>query len=111
MSTETRELAVHPAGEQPEVGPWSAMAGTFAGRLHVEWGATAPVTPFGQMPFFIDCLKQAGRFDAWVADCPLWLTSPNASVIVSSADETEAVSDESGLKITLPPRSAARRRV
>jgi DDE family transposase len=78
MSTETRELAVHPAGEQPEVEPWSAMADTFAGRVHVEWDATAPVTPFGQLPFFIDYLKQAGLFDGWVADCPLWLTSPNA---------------------------------
>lgn len=78
MSTETRELAVHPVGEQPEVDPWSAIADTFAGRVHVEWDATAPVTPFGQLPFFIDYLKQAGLFDAWVADCPLWLTSPNA---------------------------------
>ena len=68
----------HPAGEQPEVEPWSAIADTFAGRVHVEWDATAPVTPFGQLPFFIDYLKQAGLFDAWVADCPLWLTSPNA---------------------------------
>jgi Transposase, Mutator family len=25
--------------------------------------------------FFIDYLKQAGLFDAWVADCPLSLTS------------------------------------
>ena len=30
------------------------------------------------MPFFIDYLKQAGLFDAWVADCPLSFTSPNA---------------------------------
>src|SRR5271156_4467982 len=78
MSTETRELRSHPAGEQPEVEPWSAIADTFAGRVHVEWDAAAPVTPFGQLPFFIDYLKQAGLFDAWVADCPLWLTSPNA---------------------------------
>jgi choline dehydrogenase-like flavoprotein len=35
-------------------------------------------TPFGQLPFCIDYLKQAGRFDAWVADCPLRLPSPNA---------------------------------
>jgi hypothetical protein len=56
----------------------SAIADTFAGRVHVEWDATAPVTPFGQLPFFIDYLKQAGLFDAWVADCPLSLTSPNA---------------------------------
>jgi hypothetical protein len=56
----------------------SAIADTFAGRVHVEWDATAPVTPFGQLPLFIDYLKQAGLFDAWMADCPLSLTSPNA---------------------------------
>nr|WP_294524153.1 hypothetical protein [uncultured Rhodopila sp.] len=32
--------------------------------------------PFGQLPFFIDYLKQAVLFDARVADCPLSLTMP-----------------------------------
>jgi hypothetical protein len=36
------------------------------------------VTPFGQLPFFIEYLKQGGLFDGWVADCPLSLSSPNA---------------------------------
>jgi hypothetical protein len=44
----------------------------------MEWDATAPVTSLGQLPFFIDYLKQAGLFDAWVEDCPLSFTSPNA---------------------------------
>ena len=78
MSTEQQDLIVHPAGEQPEVDAWSAVADTFAGRVHVEWDAEAPVTPLGQLAFFVDYLKQAGLFDAWVADCPLWLSSPNA---------------------------------
>jgi hypothetical protein len=78
MSTEQRGLVVHPMGEQPEVAAHSAIADTFAGRVHVEWDATAPVTPFGQLPFFIDYLKQAGLFDRWVNDCPLLFTSPNA---------------------------------
>jgi hypothetical protein len=78
MSTAMSDLAVHPRGEQPTVEPWSAIADTFAGRGHVEWDATAPVTPFGQLPLFIDDLKQAGLFDAFVADCPLSLSSPNA---------------------------------
>jgi hypothetical protein len=56
----------------------SAIADTFSGRVHVGWDAAAPVTPFGQLAFFIDYLKQAGLFDAWVADCPLAFTSPNA---------------------------------
>ncbi len=78
METQKRSIVVHPLGEQPTVEVRSAIADTFAGRVHVEWDATAPVAPFGQLPFFIDYLKQAGLFDAWVADCPLSLTSPNA---------------------------------
>jgi len=78
MSTTHRDLVAHPAGEQPAVDAWSATADTFAGRVHIEWDAAAPVTPLGQLAFFIDYLKQAGLFDAWVADCPLGLTSPNA---------------------------------
>src|SRR6201984_3773563 len=56
----------------------SAIANTYAGRVHVEWDATAPVTPLGQLPFFIEYLKQGGLFDGWVADCPLSLSGPNA---------------------------------
>ena len=36
------------------------------------------MTPLGQLPFFIDFLKAAGLFDAFVADCPLRYGSPNA---------------------------------
>ena len=78
MSTEQRDLVVHPTGEQPGVAANSVIADTFAGRVHVEWDATAPVTPFGQLPFFIDYLKQAGLFDRWVDECPLLFTSRNA---------------------------------
>ena len=78
MGTETTSLVAHPEGAQPEVEAWSAIADTYAGRVHVEWDATAPVTPFGQLPFFIEYLKQGGLFDGWVADCPLSLSSPNA---------------------------------
>jgi len=41
-------------------------------------GYEAALTPLGQLPFFIDFLKAAGLFDAFVADCPLRYTSPNA---------------------------------
>ena len=78
MGTQKPGIVDHLLGEQPTVEPCSAVADTFAGRVHVEWDATAPVTPFGQLPFFIDYLKQAGLFDAFVADCPLSLTSNNA---------------------------------
>jgi hypothetical protein len=78
MQAANKAIVAHPQGEQPTVEGRSAIADTFAGRIHIEWDATAPVTPFGQLPFFIDYLKQAGLFDAWVADCPLSFTSPNA---------------------------------
>src|SRR3954447_13077975 len=78
MKTHQQIILAHPQGEQPLVDARSAISATFAGRVHVEWDETAPVTPFGQLPFFIDYLKQAGLFDTWVADCPLSFTSPNA---------------------------------
>src|SRR5271155_2727318 len=78
MRTRIHPVLAHPSGEQPSVEVYSATADTFAGRIHVEWDSTAPVTPFGPLPFFVDYLKQAGLFDTWVADCPLSLSSPNA---------------------------------
>jgi hypothetical protein len=51
---------------------------TFGGRVHVEWDPAAPVTPLGQLPFFIEYLRLGGLFEPWVADCPLAYTSPNA---------------------------------
>src|SRR4029077_9768161 len=83
MSTDRAGAARHPAGEQPLVVDGkerSVIADTFAGRVHVEWekGEGAAMTPLGQLPFFIEYLKQGGLFDGWVAGCPLSLTSPNA---------------------------------
>jgi hypothetical protein len=78
MAHQIQGAVTHPRGEQPSVEEPSVIADTFAGRVHIEWDASAPVTPLGQLPFFIDFLKQANLFDPWVADCPLLLTSPNA---------------------------------
>src|SRR3984957_19260901 len=64
METLEQGIVVPPLGEQPMVEARSALADTFAGRVHVEWDTTAPVTPFGRLPFFIDYVKQAGLFDA-----------------------------------------------
>jgi len=78
---ERKELtAAHPAGGQLLVdGRDQAIPlDTYAGRVDIEWDPQAPVTPLGQMAFFIDYLKSAGLFDNWVAGCPLHYTSPNA---------------------------------
>jgi len=60
----------------------------------VEWDATAPVTPFGQLAFFIEYLKQGGLFDGWVADCPLSLTSPNGKT-----SQTLLIASQTGLGV------------
>jgi hypothetical protein len=52
MEQQNQVAASHPTGEQPQVEELSATADTFAGRVHIEWDATAPVTLFGQLPFF-----------------------------------------------------------
>src|SRR3974377_1456013 len=81
MGTNRETLPGLPLGEQPVVEKCAVapiVADTFAGRIHVEWDGSATVTPLGQLPFFIEFLKQGGLFDGWVANCPLHFTSPNA---------------------------------
>src|SRR5271170_297944 len=78
MNTTLWTLLPHPEGEQPSVEEFSATAETFAGRVHVEWDSAGLVTPLGQLPFFVEYLKQAGLFAGWAADCPLTFSSPNA---------------------------------
>ena len=54
----------HPAGESktgalvPYAGP--VPVDTFGGRVHVEWGPQAAVTPLGQLPFFTEFLQVGG---------------------------------------------------
>jgi hypothetical protein len=45
-----------PVVEQVSAGP--VVADTFGGRIHVEWDNSAPVTPLGQMPFFLYRVRQ-----------------------------------------------------
>src|SRR6266853_713809 len=82
MGTKREVMPRLPMGELPavvgRVSTGRVVADTFAGRVHVEWDSSAPVTPLGQLPFFIEYLKQGGLFDGMVADCPLHYTSPNA---------------------------------
>ncbi len=82
MLYDTPSLPAHLAGEQPPIEQDAPLApaklDTWAGPVRVEWDPTAPLTPYGQLPFFIEYLKVASLFDALVADCPLVYTSPNA---------------------------------
>src|SRR6202790_1499158 len=81
MSEDHDVISAHPPGEQPLVEPvvsGPVPVDTYAGRIDVEWDPDAAVPPLGQLPFFVEYLKQAGLFDGWVAGCPIRYTSPNA---------------------------------
>src|SRR5918999_4781506 len=82
MSDERALGVVHPEGEPETDEMTAAQAGvsldTFAGKVQLKWVPEAEVSSLGQMPFFIEFLKTAGLFDAWVEDCPLRYSSPNA---------------------------------
>ena len=81
MNEDHALIPAHPLGEQPPVDASADRAvpvDTYAGRIDVAWDPDAAVTPLGQLPFFIEFLKQAGLFDGLVAGCPLQYTSPNA---------------------------------
>ncbi len=82
MMRDLKLSASHPAGEQSPVEDKGAPPGvnvdSFTGPVRVEWDAGSALTPLGQLPFFVDYLKTAGLFDAFIADCPLHYTSANA---------------------------------
>jgi hypothetical protein len=75
-------LAIHPEGESQKSGldPSGAVGSldTFAGKVQVRWVPEAAVSSLGLLPYFIEFLKVSGRFDSWVADCPLEYRSGNA---------------------------------
>jgi Transposase DDE domain group 1 len=82
MSSGKEVIGVHPEGEQElrvgGTGDWAGTLDTYAGTVHAKWDEEAAVTPFGQMIFFIEFLKTAGLWDAFVKDCPLTWASHNA---------------------------------
>ncbi|SMH67335.1 transposase (fragment) [Acidithiobacillus ferrivorans] len=51
---------------------------TLGGRVQVSWDPASAATPFGQLVFFAEFLEVSGLFDAWVEECPLIYSSPNA---------------------------------
>ena len=61
MQEKNSFISTHPKGEsktssistEDEV----VSCDTFAGKIHVEWDSQAPVTPIGQLVFFIEFLK------------------------------------------------------
>src|SRR5258708_24949956 len=72
----------HPEGENPrhqiDQSIDRVSVDTYGGRIHIDWDHETPVTPLGQLAFFIEFLKRTELFDHWIATCPLKLISPNA---------------------------------
>ena len=82
MATKLERIIADLPGEQPSVDPWvhptTVKVDTYAGLVRVAWDTEGAATALGHVPFFVEYLKTAGLFDAWVADCPLDYRSPNA---------------------------------
>jgi hypothetical protein len=82
MSDEKALVAAHPTGERKNAeteAPATAISvDTFAGKIQIKWMPEALVSSLGLMPFFTEFLMTSGLFDAFVEDCPLKYTSPNA---------------------------------
>jgi hypothetical protein len=85
MTHDPLPASLHPRGEQlpVEVGTGSepVTVETFAGPVKVAWDASSPLTPLGQIVYFVEFLKVSGRLDALIGDCPLSYTSPNAPAV------------------------------
>jgi len=81
MSDNRLPDSVHPAGPLVASGPEYVTVDTFGGKVRVTWDDDAPMTPVGQVAFFIDFLKTANLYMPWVQDCPLHRTSPNAAEV------------------------------
>ena len=82
MSTKNEVCASHLAGERELAvvsGPEGAdVVDTYGGKIQVKWDEDATVTPYGQMMFFVEFLKAAGLWEAWVEQCPVNYKSTNA---------------------------------
>jgi hypothetical protein len=80
MKKKKKAMVAHPKGEL-EIGAAKRVArvlDSYGGVVRVAWDPEAEVTRYGQLVFFVEFLKTAGIFDAWVKGCPLYYTSHNA---------------------------------
>ena len=71
---EAKKRAIMAAANRTE----PMIVDTPGGRIHVQWDQETSATPNGQLTFFAEFLHTAGLYEAWVQDCPLIYTSPNA---------------------------------
>src|ERR1700684_4182013 len=78
IESKTGEEVAHPEGDGKKGWGEPLTLDTYGGVVRVEWEAESPVTAMALLPFFIEFLKEGGRFEKWVSDCPIKMTSPNA---------------------------------
>jgi Transposase DDE domain group 1 len=79
MKTDQGKTLIHPKGEVKKTlknegklqQNTRTTCDTFQGIVHLEWDPQAPVTPLGQLPFFVDFLNTSGLYNNWITDCPL----------------------------------------
>lgn len=64
--------------EESENNP-SLILDSYDGKIDIEWEDDSPVTPYGNLSFFIEYLKVSRLFDSLVSDFPLNYTSNNSS--------------------------------
>ena len=80
MTQNLSRPCVHRAGEQPliagEGSPLAVMVDSFAGAVRVEWDQRAAFTPLGQLPFFIDFLKNGRSVRGVCRGLPAELPEP-----------------------------------
>ncbi len=72
----------HPVGEpgkQVQRGPGSWPVDTPGGRYYAEWDEETPVTREGQLIFFFQFLEAGGRWEEFLAGCPLSYTGNRGS--------------------------------
>jgi Transposase DDE domain group 1 len=89
MRDENGASESHPLGEREIIGKLlppdfakRLAVDTDGGRFHVEWDENAPVTPLGQLVFFMQFLAAGGLFADWVRECPLRYESTNAPEVI-----------------------------
>jgi len=78
MNKNQLDTSHHPMGELSKTVQEKIIGDTFEGPIQVEWDKQAPVTPMGQLIFFVQFLKTCNLFSKWTAECPLEYKSPNA---------------------------------
>ena len=74
MAEDLTVSGAHPLGERSAGVPARleelVPVDSFAGKVEVRWALEEAVTPLGQLPFFVDSLKQVDLFDPFVWEAP-----------------------------------------